>query len=534
MRRWTTAILLAMASGASAHFVWIGSATKDGKLVVTSGFGEPGSVDKQFADRIKQAKYWVEGDAGKSSPLTMTLDQTAGEYRGEVSGKRPSVVLATCDYGVFQREGVPASHLVYSAKRIVDAKVGWKDGNPRKELPIELLVEFTESKAILTAIHNGKPLPNAEIKTFGPSDDHGVLKTDSEGVAEWPLKASGEYSCYVGATSEKTGEVKGKKFVAERDYTTLTFAKPNSNAVAGAFPPLPEAFSSFGAAASDGFVYVYGGHKADTHEYSTESVHGKFRRLNLKSPDRGWEELAEGPHAQGVALVAHRGVVYRLGGMQPRNAPGEPTDNVSLASCSAFDPKSNKWSEIPAFPEPRSSFDAVVVCDRIYVFGGWNMGGKGKPQTWFDAGLVLDLNDQKAGWKTLPQPFKRRALNIAEAGGKIYVVAGLTPNGETDSSVDVFDPANSQWSKSAPLPGNKRNAFSPAAYGMNGSVFASPTDGILYRLDEPSKAWKPVGKFEHKRIVHRMVPVGDGRLLVLGGASPEGNVAALEAVEPKS
>jgi hypothetical protein len=36
-----------------------------------------------------------------------------------------------------------------------------------------------------------------------------------------------------------------------------------------AYPPLPEAFSSFGAAVADGHVYVYGGHTARTHLYST-------------------------------------------------------------------------------------------------------------------------------------------------------------------------------------------------------------------------------------------------------------------------
>ena len=534
MKALTATAALLLAQCAAAHFVWIGSTTKDGKLVVTSGLGEAGEYDKRFADRIKQTKYWTEDAAGKISPLTMTLDPSAGEYRGEVAGDKPSIVLATCDYGIFQREGAPASLLVYAAKRIVDAKANWKDTKPRKDLPIEIMVEFVADKAILRAIHLGKPIPNAEIKTLAPGNEHGSLQTNSEGVAEWPLKAKGEYYCYVGMTFDKSGEVTGKKFAVERDYATLTFTKPSTARLAGAFPPLPEAFSSFGATTADGFVYVYGGHKADTHEYSTESVHGKFRRLDLKSPGHGWEELAEGPHAQGVALVAHRGVVYRLGGMQPKNAPGEPTDNVSLASCSSFDPKTLAWSEIASFPEPRSSFDAVVVGDRIYVFGGWNMGGKGKSQTWFDSGLMLDLAKRNSEWVRIPQPFKRRALNIAEAGGKIYVVAGLTPNGDTDSSVDVFDAANGTWSKSAPLPGGARNAFSPAAYGMDGRVFASPSDGVVYRLDEPSKAWKEVARLEHKRIVHRMVPIGAGRLLVLGGASSDGNVAALEAVEPKS
>jgi hypothetical protein len=111
------------------------------------------------------------------------------------------------------------------------------------------------------------------------------------------------------------------------------------------------------------------------------------------------------------------------------------------------------------------------------------------------------------------------------------VVSGLTPDGDTDSSVDVFEVATATWSKTASLPGGKRNAFSPAVCAMDGAVFASPADGIVYRLDERSRAWTETGKLQVKRIVHRMVPASGGNLLVLGGASPEGNVASVEAIK---
>src|SRR5688572_2756600 len=102
---------------ASAHFVWMGSTTKDGKVIVTSGFGEVGEYEAKYADRIKQAKYWVEDASGKTTPLSMTLDANQGEYRGEATGKA-SVIFATCDYGLFQRGNGQAGHLMYTAKRI--------------------------------------------------------------------------------------------------------------------------------------------------------------------------------------------------------------------------------------------------------------------------------------------------------------------------------------------------------------------------------------------------------------------------------
>lgn len=92
-----------------------------------------------------------------------------------------------------------------------------------------------------------------------------------------------------------------------------------SRAEAKVFPPLPVAVSSFGAAVADGYVYVYGGHAGKTHEYSTESVSHKFFRLKLDDP-KVWEELPGGPGLQGLALVAYKDKIYRVGGMQPRNA----------------------------------------------------------------------------------------------------------------------------------------------------------------------------------------------------------------------
>ena len=125
------------------------------------------------------------------------------------------------------------------------------------------------------------------------------------------------------------------------------------------YPPLPNAVSSFSAAVADGFVYFYGGHTGTAHTYSTETVTGKFRRLDLANPAKGWEELAEGPPLQGLALVAHEGRIYRIGGMQPMNKPGEKADNRSTASCAVYTPRTNRWEPIADMPAGRSSHDAA-------------------------------------------------------------------------------------------------------------------------------------------------------------------------------
>jgi N-acetylneuraminic acid mutarotase len=296
------------------------------------------------------------------------------------------------------------------------------------------------------------------------------------------------------------------------------------------YPPMPEAFSSFGAAVCDGHVYVYGGHVGKTHTYSTEAVTNKFRRLNLANP-KAWEELPAGPAIQGLALVSHGGKLYRIGGMQPRNKPDEDADNISIAAVARFDPKVGKWEPLPDLPAGRSSHDATIVGDRIIVVGGWQMNGVGKKSVWHDTTLVLDLAKSAPQWVSIKQPFKRRALNVATLEGKVYVVGGMGPDG-TEKSVDILDLKTQEWSQGPALPGPARNGFTPAVCANAGALFASPSDGKLYRLGAKRDAWVQVGELEQKRIVHRIVPLRDDCMLVLGGASPGGNVAQLEAVIP--
>src|SRR5262249_27298670 len=128
--------------------------------------------------------------------------------------------------------------------------------------------------------------------------------------------------------------------------------------------PLPKGVSSFGAVTCDGYLYVYGGHIGKTHTYSNKDVQGSFHRLKLDGGTK-WEELPGGPSAQGLNLAAHGGKVYRVGGMQPRNAPGETEDIHSLADCARFDPKASKWEDLPPLPTGRSSIDVVVAGDKL-------------------------------------------------------------------------------------------------------------------------------------------------------------------------
>jgi kelch repeat and BTB domain-containing protein 12 len=196
-----------------------------------------------------------------------------------------------------------------------------------------------------------------------------------------------------------------------------------------------------------------------------------------------------------------------------------------------YDPKAGKWSALPDMPLARSSHDCVVAGDKLVVAGGWRLNGLGKDRDWHDMALVLDLAQKSPKWETIEQPFQRRALNMAALGGKVYVVCGLAEAGTAERTVDILDLATRKWSQGPQIPEGKMNGFTPAACASGGRIYVSPADGKIYRLAAQGDAWEQVATLARQRFVHRLVPIGEGKLMVLGGASREGNVALTEVID---
>ena len=289
---------------------------------------------------------------------------------------------------------------------------------------------------------------------------------------------------------------------------------------------LPRAVSSHGACVESGKLYVYGGHTGRTHNYSTKTVTGAFLRMPVAGG--AWEELTPGEPVQGTALVAHKGKLFRVGGMQPRNAPEAKSDTHSVAGVSCYDPATKKWMALPDLPKARSSHDAVVVGDKLFVVGGWTLNGA-KPSTWLDTVDILDLSNPKSTWVSVKQPFQRRALSAFVLGGKIHVVGGLTAKGTT-KKVDVFDPVKGTWSEGQELVGTGNVGFSVASCVAGGEAFLSGNDGKVYRLDGAGKTWEQIATQKVARFVHRLVPGSKGKLLVVGGAAHEGDARIVEEI----
>lgn len=285
------------------------------------------------------------------------------------------------------------------------------------------------------------------------------------------------------------------------------------------FPALPESITSFGAAVSDGYLYVYGGNTGKTHQYSSDLQSNRFRRLNLAKPE-AWEELPGEAKMQGLALVAEGGKLYRVGGFTAKNAAGQKKDLWSVADVSRFDPATKTWEKLPSLPAPRSSHDAIVLDHKIYVAGGWAMRGN-QGSEWHHSAVVLDLTQPTLAWKELPTPpFVRRAVSLATQAGKVCVIGGMYETGGTSSEVDFYDPATNTWQTAPDLPGDSIEGFGNSACEIGGKLFVSTIEGNVQRLD--GDKWILVSKLKYPRYFHRMLPVSKDELVFLGGTARSG------------
>lgn len=307
----------------------------------------------------------------------------------------------------------------------------------------------------------------------------------------------------------------------------------STEAPATELAPLPEAVTSFGAVTSDGWLYVFGGHKGERHEYCAEMASGSFQRLKL-SEGRAWESLPSAAPGLGQPLVAHNGFIYRVGGMAPRNPAGAKQDLISLNLVQRFDPRSKRWEDVAPLPAPRSSHDAVVVGDKLYVAGGWQLSGGSNKPVWSANALVLDLSNPRAGWKEFPQPFQRRALALAALGSRIYCIGGMDSDNKTTLAVEVYDTATGQWSKGPDLPPGRHKGFACSAITQAGRIYVTTFQGDLLRLAADGSGWEVVGRLKHPRMAHRLVTAGRTQLIALGGEDGEEKRPDLELLTPSS
>jgi N-acetylneuraminic acid mutarotase len=528
-----TAIALA-AGTARGHFIFV-LPDEEGtraRVILSETLEVDDNVDPALVDGVKLV---TRDGAGAEAALTLGRD---GETRlVKLAKKMRGTIHGTLTHGVM-KHGPKPFLVVYHPK----ACLGYPFGSAAligPDSPAEIVPAGHPGAVRFQLLSRGEPVADAKMIVLLPGGKQEEVVTDAKGHTP-VFDAPGRYGAWARHIVATPGTHAGEDYREQRHYPTLVIDVPAGHRGAAKkthatftktekLPALPIAASSLGAVACDGQVYVYGGHVAPVHTYSTKAVTGRFFRRPLSGKgDQAWEELAGGPALQGMNLATHGGKVYRIGGMDPRNKPGDPAENFSVASAACYDPATNAWTDMPPLPEPRSSHDVAVIGGTLYVVGGWNMLGH-DGEKWCDTMLALDLANPSAGWKTLPQPFVRRALIAAVDDGKLYVIGGFTEDEEASRNVDIYDPATGTWAQGPRLPGEDLNGFAPAACTVGGLVHVSVADGSVHRLSQAGCHWEPAASVV-PRIVHRAVSDGDDHLLLVGGAANAENLDLVERV----
>lgn len=300
---------------------------------------------------------------------------------------------------------------------------------------------------------------------------------------------------------------------------------PNSWLNPMPYPPLPEAISSFGATVSGDELYVFSGHIGRIPGNSVNGLSPHFTRLKLSDANPKWEELAMHVPSQSPGLVAWKGNIYRVGGLSFTNQTGEETAFKSLAIFAKYDAKTNSWKELAQLPTPRSSLDAAVVGDKLYVVGGWNLQGASSADApWHEDALVFDLSKEDGQWQTIAKPpFQTRAIAAAAHDGKLWVMGGMHSTNTTTRDVHIYDPASNSWSKGPELLGSDSLAgFAISAFATGGKLYYNGSEGIINVLKADGSGWQPVERLLVPRSFHRLVPTGDKGLVAIAGVARGG------------
>ncbi|MEM7455630.1 MAG: hypothetical protein AAF456_14855 [Planctomycetota bacterium] len=503
-----------------AHFIWIARSAETGEMQIF--FGEapvPGSaalLDNIEGMNVKtRNRDFNHADVG----FVKRTDGENGWYTC-VSDVPLTQVECECEYGVITRNE-KSFMLRYCAKYM-----NHKNGTARISynlIPLDILVNSSSGALQLCVIHKAQPVAGCEVVIVEPDGTTHNLETDADGCLTPEIADSGRFLIRAKVVEQESGEHDGQGYESVSNYCTLTldrYSDSDETATVAAMelPDMPVGITSFGGALAGNHIYVYGGHCGNAHEYYAEGQNQTLYSLDLNEPQQ-WNAVGEGIGLQGLAMISYDGNLYRLGGFNARNEEGDDQDLHSVNEFAVFDHDSKNWRQLTPMPTARSSFDAVVVNNTVYVVGGWVMEGA-KEQVWCDTALSFDLSDESAQWEQLPDvPFRRRAISLGYQGEQLFVIGGMEPGGTT-RQVAIFNLNSREWSEGPELPGEESmEGFGSSCFNIGGTLVASTYGGNVYRLNEAGDNWELITKMETGRFFHRLLPVSDSAFALFGGAN---------------
>jgi hypothetical protein len=527
-------ICLLLPAAVYGHFVWVARSATDGKVHIYFA-EEPVADQVQFLAGLNEMEVWSVDKSSVATPLKYAARREGNKGSFECNSDLPLTrVDAYCRYGLFTR-GDTGMFLNYAAKYI-------EYQSPMKfeatgKLPIDIAVETGAGKVVFQVLKDTKPAADSEIVLVDDDGETHELKTDSQGKFELQRELKNRWLVRAKLVEQTAGEVDGKSYGEIRHYCTLVLSVPqtqaatkveNKNAlkmsstshvsVSNPLPEIPVGITSFGGAVVGKHLYFFGGHIGDAHDYYNSGQNRSLYKLDISNPS-AWEVVMESNGLQGLAMVEHGGNLYRVGGFSARNQQGEKQDLHSVDEFARLNLQTNSWELLQPLPKPRSSLDAVVVGDKLFVVGGWTLRGPDQTE-WCDDSVWIDLSDPNARWQVLKTPFQRRALSLGFVGERIYCVGGMNKQGGPTPDVEVYDIASGNWSHGPALPGtDKMEGFGSSCFNVGGRLIASTYSGNVLILNKQEDGWEQLWQLDVGRFFHRLLPLSSNKFALVGGAN---------------
>ncbi|KAM9712837.1 kelch-like protein 40b [Menidia menidia] len=175
--------------------------------------------------------------------------------------------------------------------------------------------------------------------------------------------------------------------------------------------------------------------------------------------------------------------IFVLGGRELKE------QECTLDSVLVYDRLSFKWGESESLPYPVYGHATVSHNEFVYV-----LGGKGDNKSCLNK--LCAYNAKRFEWKELsPMKTARSLFGATVHEGKIYVAAGVTDNGLTDS-VEVYDMATNKWSDFVPFPQERSSvnlvSLAGSLYAVGGFAMMPVEDSDELIPREMNDIWRYV------------------------------------------
>jgi len=274
-------------------------------------------------------------------------------------------------------------------------------------------------------------------------------------------------------------------------------------------------YESVGAAAN-GRLFVFGG-------YVNEQIQSTARVDAYDPASNKWTQLGDMPEPVTHAGQAVDGRYIYIAGGFLGDHPGLGTTSVWR-----YDTTGDRWDRMPSLPEPRGAGAMARWGTQLHFFGGLTkaqFATVNQAEHW-----VLDLTNPLRGWKQRASlPNARNHLAAAELNGKIYAIGGQDLWNELTGArdnVDAYDPKTDSWTPAAALP-VARSHTSASTFSLNGKIYVvgGATNGFktlrdVTTYDPTTNSWTAFRELT----APRLTPVAGaiGKMLIVSTGSAYG------------